>query len=251
MSPVELQGDMPCNPKDSISSFGSIMDRGRPRSKKNLTHQEAIVLDEFVMPAGFKPMEATLILPEQERETLRRQAQSQTEKFEVLAPVNVELLSRDLRVLDERCEYLRRTYKSLRAGRQKLHARMVAYLKSESISFSRERLLKQEEALIELDLSIDDWFEKLEQAENRRMCVRQKLLEHVAAAMALNSPYPPPPTRAAPTTPPPCHARRMPSLESVRMPRNEVQSIKVYADDGVLNLFTDIEQAVAKMCEAC
>ena len=46
-------------------------------------------------------------------------------------------------------------------------------------------MLKQEEALAELDASIDDWVGKLEQAENRRTRVRQKLLEHVAAAATL------------------------------------------------------------------
>lgn len=46
-------------------------------------------------------------------------------------------------------------------------------------------MLRQEEALGELDASIDEWFNKLEQAENRRMRVRQKLLEHVAAATLL------------------------------------------------------------------
>jgi hypothetical protein len=46
-------------------------------------------------------------------------------------------------------------------------------------------MLKQEEALAELDTSIDDWVSKLEKAENRRTRVRQKLLEHVAAATLL------------------------------------------------------------------
>lgn len=46
-------------------------------------------------------------------------------------------------------------------------------------------MLKQEEALAELDASIDDWVNKLEMAENRRTRVRQKLLEHVAAAAIL------------------------------------------------------------------
>jgi hypothetical protein len=46
-------------------------------------------------------------------------------------------------------------------------------------------MLKQEEALAELDASIDDWVSKLEMAENRRTRVRQKLLEHVAAAAIL------------------------------------------------------------------
>lgn len=48
-------------------------------------------------------------------------------------------------------------------------------------------MLKQEEALAELDASIDDWVTKLEMAENRRTRVRQKLLEHVAAAAILQT----------------------------------------------------------------
>lgn len=47
-------------------------------------------------------------------------------------------------------------------------------------------MLKQEEALAELDASIDDWVMKLEHAENRRTRVRQKLLEHVAAAATMS-----------------------------------------------------------------
>lgn len=45
---------------------------------------------------------------------------------------------------------------------------------------------------MELDASIDDWFDKLEMAENRRMRVRQKLLEHVAAALLLPTANTPP-----------------------------------------------------------
>lgn len=96
---------------------------------------------------------------------------------------------KELRNLDERCEYLRRTYHSLRAGRRNLHSRICQYLRSpRMIKFSQESLLKQEEALAELDASIDDWVNKLEQAENRRTRVRQKLLEHVAAAVTLPIP---------------------------------------------------------------
>lgn len=92
----------------------------------------------------------------------------------------------ELRNLDERCEYLRRTYHSLRAGRRNLHSRICSYLRSpRMVKFSQDSLLKQEEALAELDNSIDDWVNKLEQAENRRTRVRQKLLEHVAAAATL------------------------------------------------------------------
>ena len=92
----------------------------------------------------------------------------------------------ELRHLDERTEYLRRTYTSLRAGRRNLHSRICQYLRSPRVAkFSHDSMLKQEEALAELDTSIDDWVNKLEQAENRRTRVRQKLLEHVAAAATL------------------------------------------------------------------
>lgn len=95
---------------------------------------------------------------------------------------------KELRALDERCEYLRKTHRSLRAGRRNLHERICSYLRSPRVArFSHSAILKQEEALVELDASIDDWVSKLEQAENRRTRVRQKLLEHVAAALTLNS----------------------------------------------------------------
>lgn len=95
---------------------------------------------------------------------------------------------KELRALDERCEYLRKTHRSLRSGRRNLHERICTYLRSPRVAqFSQESLLKQEEALSELDQSIDDWVSKLEQAENRRTRVRQKLLEHVAAALTLDT----------------------------------------------------------------
>ena len=108
-------------------------------------------------------------------------------------------------------------------------------------------MLKQEEALAELDVSIDEFILKLEQAENRRLRLRQKLLEHVAAAVVLN----PSAARAdvAESTPP----RSPIKTESpTRIERKDVESIKIYADGHVLNLFSDIEQAIGKMCEqAC
>jgi hypothetical protein len=118
---------------------------------------------------------------------------------------------------------------------------MISYLKrGETVIFSQESLLKQEEALAELDISIDEFILKLEQAENRRLRLRQKLLEHVAAALVLN------PTALrdmCETTPP----RSPVKVESPS--RKDVESIKIYADGHVLNLFSDIEQAIGKMCE--
>jgi hypothetical protein len=124
---------------------------------------------------------------------------------------------------------------------------MISYLRrGETVIFSRESLLKQEEALAELDVSIDEFILKLEQAENRRLRLRQKLLEHVAAAIVLN----PNAARedAAQTTPPrsPTKAATSPSQGG---DRKTTESIKIYADGHVLNLFSDIEKAIGKMCE--
>lgn len=190
--------------------------------------------------------EASRRMSDADKKLLHKQAYDQAGNFEVLNKRDVASLSRELRALDERCDYLRKTYKSLRAGRQKLHGRMISYLKrGETVIFSRESLLKQEEALAELDISIDEFILKLEQAENRRLRLRQKLLEHVAAAIVLS------PTRddVAQTTPP----RSPVKVESpARAQRKETESIKIYADGHVLNLFSDIEKAIGKMCEqAC
>jgi hypothetical protein len=149
----------------------------------------------------------------------------------------------ELRALDERCDYLRKTYKSLRAGRQKLHGRMISYLRrGETVIFSRESLLKQEEALAELDNSIDEFISKLELAENRRLRLRQKLLEHVAAALVLN-----PTLRGdiAETTPP----RSPIKSESTDAQVDDTESIRIYADGQVLNLFSNIEKAIGHLCE--
>ncbi|KAF2749016.1 hypothetical protein M011DRAFT_399286 [Sporormia fimetaria CBS 119925] len=236
----------------------SIMDRGRPvrrgskrqrsRTCSETNNLETPAHDPWKLPQGMRVQEASMRMSATDKETLHKQARDQTEKFEVLQKRDVASMSRELRALDERCDYLRRTYKSLRAGRQKLHSRMISYLKrGETVIFSRESLLKQEEALAELDISIDEFILKLEQAENRRLRLRQKLLEHVAAAVLLS------PTSFRPepevSTPP----RSPVKAESPsRMERREVESIKIYADGHVLNLFSDIEQAIGKMCEqAC
>ncbi|KAM0639595.1 hypothetical protein ACHAQF_006519 [Verticillium nonalfalfae] len=138
------------------------------------------------LPSGCRASEAANQINQIELLALQKQAFGQASRFEVLRKEDVESLSRELRQLDERTEYLRRTYHSLRAGRRNLHSRICQYLRSPRVArFSTDSMLKQEEALGELDASIDDWVNKLEHAENRRARVRQKLLEHVAAAAIL------------------------------------------------------------------
>lgn len=182
------------------SESSVMMDRGRPRKRRDprTTNGQIIQRPESKrgqstektafeqLPVGVKHTDALKELRQPELTLLQRQAYEQVGRFEVLRIEDVEALSKELRHLDEKTEYLRRTYTALRSGRKNLHSRICQYLRSPRVAkFSNESMLKQEEALTELDASIDDWVNKLEQAENRRTRVRQKLLEHVAAAACL------------------------------------------------------------------
>ncbi|KAI5855923.1 Up-regulated during septation-domain-containing protein [Tricharina praecox] len=130
--------------------------------------------------------EAQAQLPQAEIASLQRKAMRQCEKFNVLSLEDVGVLSQELLELDSRCDYLRSTRASLRQGRRALHTRMITYLRTaRSGAFSQENLLRQEEALADLDTAIEDWESKLEQAEQRRMEIKQMLLEHVAAALSI------------------------------------------------------------------
>ena len=119
------------------------------------------------------------------------------------------------------------------------------YLRSDVTIFSRESLIKQEEVLADLDLSIDDWNSKLELAENRRLRVRQKLLEHVAAAVIL-TPIAAGPIPSSQLTPPGSPQKE---ISPARAVRGDVESIQIYADGDVLNLFNSIEKAIGNMCD--
>ncbi|KAL9612242.1 MAG: hypothetical protein Q9167_003155 [Letrouitia subvulpina] len=219
----------------------------RSLSKSTMRNQSSHAR-HYELPSGFKVNDIMNRMSEKELKRLKQQAGLQVGNYEVLQSQDVKSLSKELRLLDERCEYLRRTYESLRQGRKSLHDRMISYLKTPSLaSFSRETVLNQEEALAELDNSIDDWVKKLEQAENRRSRIRQKLLEHVAAALTLefsgnslthqitNQQTPPEsPTRCDDYYP---------------NERRQVQSIKIYADSGVAALLAEIEQEIDFMDE--
>ncbi|KAI0974156.1 Up-regulated during septation-domain-containing protein [Xylaria arbuscula] len=183
------------------SDSGSIMERGRPRKRADGTiigtkHRRAESKRSMsaerrafeALPQGYRPRDALARLDQVETTHLQKQALGQAARFEVLRREDVDNLSKELRQLDERAEYLRHTYTSLRAGRRNLQSRVCQYLRSPRMAkFSYESMLKQEETLAELDASIDDWVTKLEHAENRRTRVRQKLLEHVAAAAAMSA----------------------------------------------------------------
>ena len=127
-----------------------------------------------------------------------------------------------------------------------LHARMVSCLKSPRMAkFSCESVLRQEEALAELDLSIDDWVSKLEYAENRRSLIRQKLLEHLAATLTVKTIENARPQRVNEVQTPPTSPEKVDNNHNDK--RRDVQSIKAYADSGVAALLSAIENEIIVM----
>ena len=193
------------------------------------------------LPSGFRAMDASANVSEAEVETLKKQAGKHVENFEVLQSKDVSMLSQELKLLDERCAYLQSTHQSLRHGRRNLHIRMITYLKSAHLSKSSlENILKQEEALAELDVSIDEWVAKLDAAEERRAQIRQRLLEHIAAAVTLQIGQRPGTAKEEEPTPPVSPEED----EYICTERRDVQSIKIYADKGVAALLAEIEKEI-------
>lgn len=110
------------------------------------------------------------------------------------------------------------------------------------VNFSRESILKQEEALADIDDAIDDWIRKSGQAENRRTRVRQKLLEHVAAALTLRPSSGGRPLNMLDEQTPPESPEHHEELLANH--RRDVQSIKIYADAGVAALVAEIDEEI-------
>lgn len=88
---------IPPRVESASESAESVMHRGRPvkRTKKGSkdlgTGEEP---DGWKLPTGFKPLEAVLVLPETEKDHLKKQASGQAERFEVLGAKHVDSLSK-------------------------------------------------------------------------------------------------------------------------------------------------------------
>lgn len=95
-----------------------------------------------------------------------------------------------------------------------------------------------------MDVLIDDWLSKLETAEEQRTRIRQRLLEHIAAAVTLHTGAR---TDIENPTPP-----ISPEDEDdyISTERREVQSIKIYADKGVAALLAEIEKETDFMADS-
>ena len=114
-------------------------------------------------PHGIAPADVNSLMVKQDYLCLREQAKEKAQTFRVLSQRDWEAISLELSQLDSRIDYLRNTRASLRAGRRTLHTRMITFLRSSrTVAFSQESLLKQEEALAELDVAIEEWECKLE-----------------------------------------------------------------------------------------
>jgi len=114
-------------------------------------------------PQTMSPSEGASQCSMIDMEVLRQAAKIQAESYDVLKLGDVRFLQKELTQLESRCQYLKETQKSLRVGRKTLQYRMLTYLRSSrSGVFSHESLLKQEEALTELDEAIEDWDRKVE-----------------------------------------------------------------------------------------
>ncbi|RPB13559.1 hypothetical protein P167DRAFT_552987 [Morchella conica CCBAS932] len=185
------------------------------------------------LPQGVRPAKAPTHYTYSQLQSLQLTARQRSEAFGVLGTRDVEVLSRELGGLETRCQYLRETHRSLRSGRKALQKRMLGYLRSAaSEGVKRECLLRQEEALAELDVAIEDWEDKLEKAEERRALVKEKLLEHMAAALCVGS-CGCSPLEKGMATPPATPERRKRSDKEYHM-----ESITIYA------LLADVQQEI-------
>jgi hypothetical protein len=125
-----------------------------------------------------------------------------------------------------------------------LRRKIVDYLNAPGIGLlSPEEIIKQENALAELDTSIDDWMDELEKTQSRRDQIWEKLHEHSAALLVLKNPA----TTRSPQTDyaqtPPRSPPQSPAKvdKPFIVDRRDVESIKVYADEGVASLLASIE----------
>lgn len=112
----------------------------------------------------------------------------------------------------------------------------------------RDSILKQEEALAELDVSIDDWVSKLEAAEERRTRIRRILLEHIAAAVTLHTGARAEIENQAPPISP--EDDDDDEEDYISTERRDVQSIKIYADEGVAALLAEIEKEIDSVADS-
>jgi hypothetical protein len=155
--------DQPARPGSADSATVKPLNISEKASNR-LRHKRKKSSVSGALPQGIPPSEVNAQMAKADILCLRDLAKQKAESFGVLSHRDFDALSLELSQLDSRIEYLRDTRASLRSGRRTLHTRIISFLRStRSVAFSQESLLKQEEALSDLDVAIDEWDNKLEE----------------------------------------------------------------------------------------
>ncbi|KAI9889467.1 MAG: hypothetical protein M1814_005250 [Vezdaea aestivalis] len=186
----------PNTPQDSKTSPAWERTRKRPDDSRRIsvcqTKSKAVIPRRT--PSGYRQREQlgvrnSTLIQRHDISVVQETLLDDASPMEALSGADIIALSKELRDLEESCDHLRRTHNSLRASRRTLRSRMITYLKSPRVSaFKRKNILRREEALAELEVSIDDIVHKLEQAEARRTRIRQKLLQYASTSISQRKP---------------------------------------------------------------
>ena len=220
-----------------------------------VTPPPALVEETAELPAGHRASRALQALGATDLHNLRKDAHFQAATFEALAPPDLASLYRELATLPARAATLRTDLADLRVARLEIHARMATDLAASNPPVSRDILAAHERALSDVDERVDERIRRLECCELRRALLRQKVLEHAVAVLALELPAT---TAAAGVGAPEATPPRSPVDDeratdgadalpaelplTVASPRRqEIESIRVYADSGVASLLKSIE----------
>lgn len=170
------------------------------------------------------------------------------------------MYTQELKALDESYISIQRTISELKESRKAAYLSMKSYLESSSSSSPsgnttsiRDHFMKQTKALYELDTQLDALQSKLDSAAERRLTIQSKVWEHLTAILTATTlvggvgrseEYTPP------RSPERFTGRRLSDAAIQEeedaiynsSPRNDIESITIFADSGVANLLRSIEE---------
>ncbi|KOC13361.1 hypothetical protein AFLA70_611g000391 [Aspergillus flavus AF70] len=223
------------------SSTGSSLRRepspGRAPSNAPATEQERRSKIEYhvnvqqvaptMLHLGVISANAHLTLPAPELKELQTHAKRQAEQLKVLSKHEVATLSQELVTMEEYCKYLQDRCTSLKSDRRILQEQKIRDLTSATWIGPKwkGRMLEREQELMDIDLSIDRWTGMLEHAVENRVTIRHRLLEHIAAILAVESPT------VLPSQYLQFNTNTIPG--SAEMSQQRIQSIPIFADSGI------------------
>lgn len=156
--------------------------------------------------------------------------------------------------MDEDCISIQQTISELKESRQATYLSMKSYLESSTVgstTFIRDHCMEQTKALYDLDTQLDDQQNKLDVSGDRRLIIQSKVWEHLTAILTttnLVEEIRRPREYTPPRSPERIMIGRRLSEASIQedlskgSPRNDIESITIFADSGVANLLRSIEE---------